>query len=290
MSFKEMIFKIAGILRKYWKPIILFVFAFFIIIPICINVAYKYDSGIVFLQAEWCASDALGFYGGILAAGLGICGVFLSIQYAQKNYRQDEKNRVRPYMALTYLRERTNTNLLDILGYTDEPKEKNFESANTTDLQYRLTSVAIVLQEGEILYQSDLTESQKILIERQGFVTTQGKVIKRRYISMPFQIDNVGAGAAINFRIAFFEENTTPKGINFHTVKCGDAVYCHIFSEMPGSFLNKKYILKFAYKDILETEYNQMYDITFEIDPETKLIAHKILLNGEQQEKSIWNI
>ena len=77
MSFKETLFKIAGLLRKYWKPIFLFILLFFIIIPTCINLAFKYDSGIIILQAEWDAADALNFYGGILAAGLGMVYFYL---------------------------------------------------------------------------------------------------------------------------------------------------------------------------------------------------------------------
>ena len=168
MSFKKMIFRIVGILRKYRKPIILFVSVFFILIPICINLAFKYDSGIVILQAEWDASDALSFYDGILAAVLGIYGVFLSIQYAQKNYRLDEKNRVKPYLALTYLHERNNIDPLQILlaNTIKEENEEDSLSDNTdsNEIQYRLNRVAILLKGNDIIYQSGLLQSQKNLL------------------------------------------------------------------------------------------------------------------------------
>ena len=293
MSFKEILSKIAGLLHKYWKPIILVILLFFIIIPTCINLAFKCDSGIVVLQAEWDASDVLSFYGGILTAGLGICGVFLSIQYAQRNYRLDEKNRVKPYLALTYLRERNNSNLLNVLlKSTLEKQGENLLSENTHDseTQYRLSKVAILLQDEKIIYQSDISESQKMLIKQSGYTVKDGKIMKQLYISMPFQIDNVGSGAAINCRVAFYEKNTPSLAINFHTVKSGDTVYCHIFSEKPNFYLDKQFILEFVYQDILGTEYSQMYNITFTIDPQKNLIVHSILLNGEQKEKSIWNI
>ena len=107
---------------------------------------------------------------------------------------------------------------------------------------------------------------------------------------MPFQIDNVGLGAAINSRVAFYEENMPSQGISFHTVKSGDTVYCHIFSETPKHFLDKQYFLKFVYQDILETEYSQIYNITFTFNPEKNCIEQSICLNGKQKEQSIWNI
>ena len=293
MSFKETLFKIAGLLRKYWKPIFLFILLFFIIIPTCINLAFKYDSGIIILQAEWDAADALNFYGGILAAGLGIYGVFLSIQYAQKNYRLDEKNRVKPYLALTYLRERNNSNLLKVLlESTLEKQEENLLSENTHDseIRYRLNKVTILLQDGKVIYQSDLSESQKMLIKQSGYAVKDGKIVRQLYVSMPFQIDNVGSGAAINCRVAFYEENMPPRGIIFHTIKSGDTVYCHIFSETPKHFLDKQCFLKFLYQDILGTEYSQVYNITFTFNSEKNCIEQSICLNGEQKEKSIWNI
>ena len=287
---KKVLVKILGYLRTYWLVIIFFSSIFLVFIPFCINMAFKFDSGITFLQAEWHAEDALNFYGAILASGLGIVGVFISIQYAQKSYRQDEKNRVKPYLALTYLREKNSVDLLDLVGYPHEEKAAPVKKEFDSETQYRLESVAIILRDGEIFYQPELSETQEKLVRQGGIVKINGKIVQRPYISMALQVDNVGMGAAINCRVAFYEEGKTARGIFLHTVKCGDTIYCHIFSETPTYYLDKQYFLKLVYADILGTEYSQLYNIFFKIEPNTNRIAHNIQLNGEQKEKSIWNI
>lgn len=287
---KKVLVKILGYLRTYWLVIIFFSSIFLVFIPFCINMAFKFDSGITFLQAEWHAEDALNFYGAILASGLGIVGVFISIQYAQKSYRQDEKNRVKPYMALTYLHEKNNVDLLALLGYAQEKEAPPLKMEFDGETQYRLSSVAIILKDGKVLYQSELSKPQEQLVRQGGVVNINGKIVQKQYISMALQVDNVGMGAATKCRVAFYEEGKTARGIFFHTVKCGDTIYCHIFSEEPESCFDKQYFLKFKYFDILETEYTQTYNITFTVDPATNRIAHNIQLNGEQKEESIWNI
>lgn len=287
--------KVSRYIKKYWLLLLVVgLLTLLILIPFIINVLFKYDSGIWYLQAEWRAEDALSFYGTLLAASIGIAGVFFSIQYAQKNYRQDEKNRVKPYLALTYLRERsqfTLGNLVSLMGYSSKDDEEICEDQpDKKDIFYRLDHIAIILSAKGIEYNTDITDAQKDLIQNGGVTLDDGKIKKRKFISMPFIIENVGNGAALNCRIAFYEENDTPRGININTVKCGDAFYCHIFSDDVDNFLNKQYILKFSYLDILGTEYTQLYDINFTIDAATKLVKQSILLSGEQKEESIWNI
>ena len=265
-----------------------------VVVPVLINIVFKQNWGISWLQAEWHANDALSFYGTLLAASIGIIGVFFSIQYAQKNYREDAKSRVRPYLALTYLRENSQfkiENLIDLLGYSSvDDKEIKEETSEEQNIFYRLDNFAIVLSEKGIKYQLDISDQQKKLIQNGGFITDEQSIKKHKFISMPFIIENVGNGAALNCRIAFYKENDVTNGINLNTIKCGGLFNCHIFSDEPKAFLNQKYILKFAYLDILGTEYTQSYDIQFTIDPDTQLIAQTILLKGEQQEESIWNI
>ena len=200
MSFKEILFKIVGILRKYWKSIILFILVFFIAIPTCINLAFKYDSGIIILQAEWDASDALGFYGGILAAGFGIYGVFLSIQYAQKNYRDDLKNQVLPYIVVTQLRGSSHYNALAD-GPDFKPKAENSSGEREIEVplyeEYKLSKIYYIIEPSGIKNYIDLPSEYKETIEKAGAKwesSVNGCYIlqKRPYISFPVEIENVG--------------------------------------------------------------------------------------------------
>ena len=98
-------------LSKYkWK--LLLAFAIFIVaIPFGINSLFKLTSPLNIFIAEWGAGDALAFYGVMLASATTIIGVYISIEYAQRNYRIDEANRVKPYLALTHYKSHSKTNL-----------------------------------------------------------------------------------------------------------------------------------------------------------------------------------
>ena len=65
---------------------------------IIINLLFKMSFGISWLEAEWTAGDALTFFGTILAAITGIVGVYISIKKKKKDYQEDFKNRVLPYL------------------------------------------------------------------------------------------------------------------------------------------------------------------------------------------------
>lgn len=100
--------------RHKWK--LLGAFAFFlIVVPALINLAFKLHAPCGFLAAEWSAGDVLSFYGAMLASVATIMGVYLSIDYAQRNYREDEANRVRPYLALTHYKSKSRSNLLSLV-------------------------------------------------------------------------------------------------------------------------------------------------------------------------------
>ena len=272
MSFKEILFKIAGILRKYWKPIILFLFIFFIIIPTCINLAFKYDSGIIILQAEWDASDALSFYGGILAAGLGIYGVFLSIQYAQKNYRDDLKNQVLPYLVVTQLRGVSRYNALvdgpDIKTKAENNPEEN-ESDDPLYKEYKLTKIYYIIEPNGIKNYIDIPPRYKPILEKEGAsweTVANGCYIlqKRPYISFPVEIENVGNGTAVYARIGFNKKEDTPKYLPPIQLKPKEIFYIHIFSALPLENVYGEYTLSIIYQDIYHNRYEQSFPFTAE--------------------------
>ena len=272
MSFKEILFKIVGLLRKYWKPIALFILLFFIIIPTCINLAFKYDSGIIILQAEWKASDVLSFYGGILAAGLGIYGVFLSIQYAQKNYRDDLKNQVLPYLVVTQLRGLSRYNAL--AGGPDvEIKAENSSGESQTEEplyeEYKLTKIYYIIEPNGIKNYIDLPLKYKPILEKAGAkweTMANGCFILQKcpYISFPVEIENVGNGTAIYARIGFNKKGDTPKYLPPIQLKPKETFYIHIFSALPLESVYGEYMLSIIYQDIYYNRYEQNFPFTAE--------------------------
>ena len=82
--------------KHKWKLLLAFII-FIVAIPFGINSLFKLTSPLDIFVAEWEAGDALAFYGVMLASATTIIGVYISIEYAQRNYRVDEVNRVKPY-------------------------------------------------------------------------------------------------------------------------------------------------------------------------------------------------
>ena len=121
------------------------------------------------LQAEWCAADVLNFYGGILAAGLGIYGVFLSIQYAQKNYRDDLRNQVLPYLVVTQLRGHSYYN-----AFIDGPDIKTKGGPTPTIIdrplyeEYKLTKIYFIIETQGIKNYIDFPAEYRPILEKGG--------------------------------------------------------------------------------------------------------------------------
>lgn len=68
--------------------------------PIIINEFYRNNSGYMTI---WGAADVLTYYGAIIAASGAAIGVYCSIRYSHKQYREDKRRDVLPYFAINIL-------------------------------------------------------------------------------------------------------------------------------------------------------------------------------------------
>ncbi|MHA5219081.1 hypothetical protein [Dysosmobacter sp. Phy] len=271
--------------RHKWK--LLGASAFFlIVVPALINLAFKLHAPCGFLAAEWSAGDVLSFYGAMLASVATIMGVYLSIDYAQRNYREDEANRVRPYLALTHYKSKSRSNLLSLVFQTS-----NNEPDRTSDEfyeEYKLDKVFIIIGTDGISFKDSLTDAQKQSLQAGSIGMVQEGNSKRflcprNLVSMPFEIENVGSGAALNTMVGFYKAGAKRRGVNIFTMKTGQSAYCHIFCDEQNSALYGEYILEFIYGDILGNRYSQKYNVEFGIDAENGKFFNSINLVGEQK-------
>ena len=69
-------------------------------IPMLINEFYKTNRGYITI---WGAPEVLGYYGTILAAAGGILGVFLTVKQSQKQYREDARQQIMPFIATDFM-------------------------------------------------------------------------------------------------------------------------------------------------------------------------------------------
>ena len=249
---------------------------FLFIIPLVINWLFKVASPIELFVAEWDAGDALSFYGALLASVATIIGVYLSILYAQKNYREDERNRNKPYLALTHLRSKSNAN---IFNTTYSKKEDGLDPAELINPpqyeEFKIEKVYVDITSTGIEFKSGLTDEQQKILANAGAVWKRNgneyALVSENYISLPFDIENVGNGAAIDFIIALYKKGNARRGINLYTIKQNGSIYLQIFSECKAESVYGDYILELQYHDIIGTKYSQKYPITFGTNDEGRL-------------------
>lgn len=276
-------------LSKYkWK--LLLAFAIFIVaIPLGINSLFKLTSPLNIFIAEWGAGDALAFYGVMLASATTIIGVYISIEYAQRNYRIDEANRVKPYLALTHYKSHSKTNLFSGFAPSQTGKSIGEQDKGTSAYEeYRLEKVYIIINQATIEYRDRLSDAQQQRLKSGGFeCCNQGggchTLQARSFVSVPFEVENVGNGAATNTMVAFYKKGEKRRGVSLYTIKQGDSFYFHIFCDDANIVKGHDYIIELLYGDIIGNYYSQKYPVVFDEDAETKRFCTTVDLSGKQE-------
>lgn len=275
-------------LSKYkWK--LLLAFAIFIVaIPFGINSLFKLTSPLNIFIAEWGAGDAIAFYGVMLASATTIIGVYISIEYAQRNYRIDEANRVKPYLALTHYKSHSKTNLFSGFAPSQTGKSIGEQDQGTSAYEeYRLEKVYIIINQATIEYRDRLSDAQQQRLKSGGFEwCNQGggchTLQARSFVSVPFEVENVGNGAATNTMVAFYKKGEKRRGVSLYTIKQGDSFYFHIFCDDANIVKGHDYIIELLYGDIIGNYYSQKYPVVFDEDAETKRFCTTVDLSGKQ--------
>ena len=248
-------------------------------VPILIDYLFKKPAIFNWMAVGWEVEHALSYYGSLLAAVATIIGVFISMKAAQKNYREDARNRILPYIALTHMRSQSNYNAyVDSMGKagissqesnanrSDNSTDSNIESNDIVYREYRLGEIYIIVSPGRIVFKNEFTESQKEKVEKYGTkcqVDEDGSrhLVSEKYISVPCEIENVGSGPAVDLRLAFYRSDSpSSASVNFYTFQNNNQViYFHIFSEVENSSVYGEYTLELRYRDIQGNRYSQKY-------------------------------
>ena len=274
-------------LSKYKWQIILAFAVFIVIIPAVINWFFKLESPCNFFVAEWGAGDVLAFYGAMLASVTTILGVYISIEYAQRNYQMDEANRVKPYLSLTHYKSESKTNWG--LGIPAEATDADgVEQPQSYYTEYKLDKVYIVIAQSEIRFQDKLSDKQQQRIKSGGFEWYDHgggcrSLQSHPFVSMPFDVENVGSGAAINTMIAFYKKGEARRGASLYTIKQGASFYFHVFCDDAESVVGSEYVIELLYGDIIGNYYSQKYPVHFKRDAGTGQFCTRVNLTGKQE-------
>lgn len=269
-------------LKKYWKSLLIFFVIAIIIIPFLIHICFKINMPIKFLQAEWGAGDVLSFYGVLVGSVATVWGVYLSIQYSRSNYQEDVKNRVLPFIALTTLKARSNFNPFDITNIKKPISDhKAYE-------EYKVEKIYYVIEKGKITPKSGLTQAQEEKLKQGGWhweTNDSGltQLVCLNLVTLPFELENVGNGAANRFRIGLNAQDTEEETWQYTTpmpLKVGETLYVHIYCE-NGVDSKGNYILDLVYEDIYSNKYRQRYGIVIDNPNDT---VHAWIYLGCNQE------
>lgn len=240
-----------------------------------------------FFVAEWEAGDVLAFYGAMLASVTTIFGVYISIEYAQRNYQMDEANRVKPYLSLTHYKSESKTNWG--LGIPAEATDADgVEQPQSYYTEYKLDKVYIVIDQAEIRFQDKLSDNQQQRIKSGGFEWYDHgggcrSLQSHPFVSMPFDVENVGSGAAINTMIAFYKKGEERRGASLYTIKQGASFYFHVFCDDADSVVDNEYVIELLYGDIIGNYYSQKYPVQFKRDAGTGRFCTRVNLTGKQE-------
>lgn len=272
--------------KKFWKWVLLGLGAVVVLVggPFLINECYKKGTGYITL---WDADDMLAYYGTVIAAIVGVLGVYLTVCVSNKNYRDDARNRILPYIAINVMNIRQPDLFLQGLGEEDYAMmgndpiiEQSLEGKAWNHLYF------VIDGKGKIRVAEQLSDDESEKLEETAVTwirAKDGKMYIRDadVVSMPFVMDNIGNGAAKNLRMSFSYLNSKQFFKTEIILKPNERFYVHIFSEKEFKTIEGDYVFSVYYEDISGNEYEQLFPV--EIVEENGNRYKRIMTNGKQR-------
>ncbi len=234
--------------------------------PIIINEFYRNNSGYITI---WGAADVLTYYGAIIAASGAAIGVYCSIRYSHKQYREDKRRDVLPYFAINILGRKC-VSPFD-LGWYGEDDVREEDKAKEA-LTYR----EFMYDECFFIFSDDKIECIRKLSEEQEAARTIGVTMEdhgefgtnlrndRHYI--PMKITNARKGCAINTKITI--KSTIKRAVAASipiSIPVGGEVYTGLLFYVHEK-LSGKYDYGIQYRDIYGNQYEHHKPITITVD------------------------
>ena len=138
-------------------------------VPLGINACYQCDTTII--TTQWGAESVLSYYGTVLAATGAAIGIYFSIKAAHKNYQEDVRMRVLPFIAVTPFSRRARVNPLALLEGADKSTDEIQAGDGAGEyVEYKLEQVYFIITSNGIEIKNKLDNCQKKILERAGTV------------------------------------------------------------------------------------------------------------------------
>ena len=245
-------------------------------VPIIINEIYKLDRGYITI---WGAPEVLSYYGTILAAVGGILGVFFTVKYSQRQYREDARQQIMPFISTDFS--------LDRSCFRSFEQRINVDPG-THNAGHDHFVIRYGVKKG-VQYPYYLSKEESDLLQHNGNYQIEdketGAIISTYKIVyfVPCILKNVGAGVALKTTFGLYKlvngEYTEPVD-NRVTSKPlildkGEQIFVGMFFDLDDPAALGTYKFDIMYSDMNYTRYRRSITIEFKQNPTTKVIEYQ---------------
>lgn len=232
-----------------------------------------------FNQKSPSSGDLLGYYGTVIAATLATCGVFITLKDNKKEFVEQQRVSVLPFIAVDVLTEKKRIPIFNN-GEVEIKSNINKEKNTYYYHEEKLKECFCIINNGKCTLFNGLTNDQIDRVINQGNPFKQkepGKFVLEpsRVVYLPIELENVGIGAAINFRLGIFPEGGSQKYIKPIPMKVGDKFYCGVYLDEDSDidFCAGVYHISIYYQDVIGNGYKQDNQFILEKNSDGKYYA-----------------
>jgi hypothetical protein len=260
---------------KSEKQIYIFLAAIFLIVavgtPVLIDILYELGKTVKSpITVVFQANDVMMYTGALLSGLLTIAGVFLTVKYSQKQYKEDMLNRVLPFLTIELISGSFKGDMLnELLAKYKEERilEKNNENKSTSIIEVPISQAIYFRISNEIRVEysiDDLTKKSYMggyTIEANGEFSK--KISTNNNLYQAFNLINSGNGPAVNFIVTLKHNDMEASSVLFplHNSQKVYIAFC-IDSSAPRG----KYTLIYEYSNIYGMEYVKEQTLSIEIN------------------------
>lgn len=246
-------------------------------VPVVINELYKRNSGYMTI---WGAADVLSYYGMIIAALVGVGGVYFTVYVSTRQYREDARNRILP--------------IIEVNGITQTQPESLFsELDNSFSTQEDLLDQAdgwlfFSINKKNIAVLREPKKDDLVLILESTVIWKRGTTDARMYVRdsenvcLPLEIENIGNGIARRLSVGLCKKSERPHYETEIILRQNGKRKIYIFSKEKFDDIKGQYLITVIYSDIAGNRYRQVFPLELATNEKNKRIK-SIDISGTQQ-------
>ena len=256
-----------------------FVFLFFVTVvllflfigfPFLISEIYKKEFAFI---ANWKAHELLSYYGMIIAAIVGVAGVYYTVSVSTKQYREDARNRILPIVAINVI------NQVQPDPFIKGFNEDIYELKSKEELLIKLNGwLFFMLGKKNIAVWREPTKEYLEMINETEVIWKRGTIDERMYVRnsentcLPLEIENVGNGIALRLCVGLFKEGAKPHYETEISLKQNEKRKIFIISKEQFADIHGHYILSVLFSDIAGNKYKQEFPLDFSLNEKERIV------------------